>query len=83
MNVAVAVLNERMPEVLEALGKRELVVLSHDGQDVALLQPISRQQPAVGMWDDREDMKNPSEWVRNLRRPRYDSILSADDGDVE
>lgn len=27
--------------------------------------------PAFGMWADREDMENPSEWVQNLRRGRY------------
>ncbi|MDR1046095.1 MAG: type II toxin-antitoxin system RelB/DinJ family antitoxin [Candidatus Adiutrix sp.] len=27
--------------------------------------------PAFGMWADREDMENPAEWVRHLRRGRY------------
>lgn len=27
--------------------------------------------PAFGMWADRADMENPTEWVQNLRRGRY------------
>lgn len=27
--------------------------------------------PAFGMWADRKDMENPTEWVQNLRRGRY------------
>jgi addiction module RelB/DinJ family antitoxin len=27
--------------------------------------------PGFGMWADRDDMKNPAEWVRNLRKPRF------------
>lgn len=91
MNVAVAVLNERMPEVLEALDKKEEVVVSHEGKQFRL-QPAwdieaeierLKKHPAVGMWDDREDMKDPGEWVRNLRKPRYTNIFGTTDGDGE
>jgi hypothetical protein len=27
--------------------------------------------PAFGMWADREDMKDPSAWVRRIRAQRY------------
>lgn len=27
--------------------------------------------PAIGMWADRKDMKDPSAWVRRIRKPRY------------
>ena len=26
---------------------------------------------AIGMWADRKDMKDPSAWVRKIRKPRY------------
>ena len=29
-----------------------------------------QSHPAIGMWADREDMKNPSKYVRRLRRGR-------------
>ena len=27
--------------------------------------------PAVGMWSDREDMKEVHAWLRKIRAPRY------------
>jgi DNA-damage-inducible protein J len=27
--------------------------------------------PFFGMWADREDMENPTEWVQNIRRGRF------------
>jgi len=30
--------------------------------------------PAIGMWADRKDMKDPSAWVRKIRGPRYDRL---------
>jgi prevent-host-death family protein len=30
--------------------------------------------PAFGMWADREDMNDPSAWVRKIRAPRYDRL---------
>jgi arabinogalactan endo-1,4-beta-galactosidase len=30
--------------------------------------------PVIGMWADREDMKDPSAWVRKIRAPRYDRL---------
>jgi hypothetical protein len=30
--------------------------------------------PAIGMWADREDMKDPSAWLRKIRAPRYDRL---------
>ncbi len=28
------------------------------------------ESPLFGMWGDREDMPNPTEWVRSKRKPR-------------
>jgi hypothetical protein len=33
-------------------------------------QPM-KDHAFVGMWRDREDMKDLVAWLRNLRRPRY------------
>jgi prevent-host-death family protein len=27
--------------------------------------------PAIGMWADREDMKDVDGWLRKIRKPRY------------
>ena len=86
MNISVKTLSKRLPEVMEALGKNERVVLSHEGKEFALLQPVSdieaeiqriKNHPAVGMWDDRDDMKNPTAWVREKRRSRHQTLFGA------
>jgi hypothetical protein len=30
-----------------------------------------RNGPWCGMWKDREDMKDPVAYIRNMRKPRY------------
>lgn len=32
------------------------------------------EHPAFGIWADREDMKDPSAWLRKIRAPRYDRL---------
>lgn len=90
MNVSVKTLNKRLPAVMEALDKNERVTLSHEGKKIALLQPVSdieseiqriRDHPAVGMWADREDMKDPAAWLREKRRRRRERLFGAGDGE--
>lgn len=40
-----------------------------------------RDDPAIGMWADREDMKDPVEWVRNLREKEWNRFPRDDDSD--
>lgn len=42
----------------------EKVISKSSGDDLTSL-------PAFGMWADRADMENPTEWVQNLRKGRY------------
>jgi hypothetical protein len=37
--------------------------------DVPTIAP--KDHAFVGMWKDREDMKDPVAYIRNLRKPRY------------
>jgi len=30
-----------------------------------------RDDPAIGMWQDRQDMQDSTEWIRNLRRSAW------------
>ena len=30
-----------------------------------------QDHPAIGMWKDREDMKDVDAWLRKIRTPRY------------
>lgn len=42
--------------------------------DTEIVDDDLTRLPAFGMWADREDMKNPTEWVKNLRRARYHDL---------
>lgn len=37
----------------------------------AAAQPFATDDPAFGMWRDREDMTDVAAYVRKLRQPRY------------
>ena len=73
-------LRYNLSEILEqvAIGGKEFIVKKF-GKEKVKISPIKKEQkvlnkkksigklPGFGMWKDREDMKDPSEWVRNLR----------------
>jgi antitoxin (DNA-binding transcriptional repressor) of toxin-antitoxin stability system len=68
-----------MKEVFAAIDRNETVTITHRGKPKAIMAPVrrakptleeARRHPAFGMWKDRKDMKDPSAWVRNLRRSR-------------
>ncbi len=72
-------LRRRTREVMAAIDRNETVTITYRGRPKAVITPIrpqkptleeARRHPAFGMWKDREDMKDPSAWVRNLRRSR-------------
>lgn len=82
MKISLATLSKRQDDVLEALNRNEKISISHNGQVVAVLQPPGNggrkgaralTTPAFGMWADREDMADPNEWRRSLRKKRRDS----------
>lgn len=90
MNISVKTLGKRLPEVLEALGKNERVILSHEGKEIALLHPVSNiedeiqrinNHPAVGMWADREEMEDPGAWIREKRCRRRERLFNATSGE--
>ena len=78
MKATIGDLRYRMKEVLNAVERGETVTVTYRGKPKARIVPISEKQemhditkhPAFGMWKDREDMKNPSAWVRKLRLGR-------------
>ncbi len=86
MNISVETLPQRLAKVMEALDRNEPVVLLHEGKEFARLQPVPdsgdeirriKNHPAVGMWADREDMKDPAEWVREKRGRRRERLFAA------
>jgi prevent-host-death family protein len=65
-------------KILEAIERNEVVTLTNRGKPVARIEPIgSHERPraaeheAFGMWADRDDMADPSAYVREMRKGRF------------
>jgi antitoxin (DNA-binding transcriptional repressor) of toxin-antitoxin stability system len=65
-------------KILKAVQRTGSVTVTLRGKPVAKISALTGQEPkdmleyrAIGMWADREDMKDPSAWVRRIRKPRY------------
>ncbi len=72
-------LKKQLPDILRALKRQEKIVVSYGGKKLALLQPLPesvdvesdvRNNPAFGMWRDREEFADPAAFVRSIRRGR-------------
>jgi prevent-host-death family protein len=74
-------LRYKMKDILRAIDRGETVTVSYRGKEKARLVPIESapktdlkpsDHPAFGMWKDREDMKDPTAYIRKMRdTPRY------------
>jgi|GEM_PF-733348 len=74
-------LRARVAEVLQTVQQGETVTLTHRGRPVAEIRPIGGPAKPInhdvfGMWAERDDMKEPGEWVRKGRRSRLDRSSS-------
>ncbi len=65
-------------QILKKVQQVGTVTVTLRGKPVAKLVSLNSQKrrkltdyPAIGMWADRKDMKDPSAWVRKIRKPRY------------
>jgi antitoxin (DNA-binding transcriptional repressor) of toxin-antitoxin stability system len=87
MNVSVVDLRYRMKSVLRAIERGESVTVLYRGKEKALLIPacasgsvgsvLPSEHPACGMWATRNDLREPSAYVRTLRQPRVIAALAA------
>jgi len=79
MRVTVLDLRRNLKKVLEAIERNETVTLSKRGMEIAIIvpkrearKPLSlKDHPAFGMWKDRDDMKDPSKYIREKRKGRF------------
>ena len=60
-------------EILSAVERGETVWITNRGKTCAQITAVKEKRdlknhPAFGMWKNREDMKNPSEYIHNMRR---------------
>ena len=71
-------LRRRTKEVLQAVERNEHVVLTRHGKEICTMVPTgsrrppklpsAREDPSFGMYKDRPEMKNPTEYIERLRR---------------
>ena len=68
-------------KILDAIERNETVTLTNRGKSVARIEPIvtskrisAAEHEAFGMWADRDDMANPSAYVREMRKGRFDDF---------
>jgi hypothetical protein len=83
MKVTVLDLRRRMKDIVRALDQNESVAIFYRGKKKGIIYPVSqiehgrdsiRKHPAVGMWRDREDMRDVAKFVRDLRKGRRDVV---------
>lgn len=73
-------LRTKSRDILQALERNESITLLYRGKPKALITPIASKTkiraedaPGFGMWSDRTDMDDPTEYVRSMReKHRYD-----------
>lgn len=78
MKATVLDLRRNPGKILEAIERNETVTLSKRGREIARIVPNKEKSvssiknlPAFGMWKDREDMKDPAKFVRQIRKGRF------------
>ena len=78
MKIALEKVAKRPASVLKALKSGKEVTLTYMSETVEVIARSAQESelerimrhPAFGMWADREDMKDPNEWRRNMRHRR-------------
>jgi antitoxin (DNA-binding transcriptional repressor) of toxin-antitoxin stability system len=80
MKATVVDLRRRTAEIIKALDRNECVTILYRGKPKGIIYPVKddpkrkrvsvAELPAFGMWKDREDMKDPTAWVRKIRSAR-------------
>jgi len=66
-------------KILKKVQRMGSATVTLRGKAVATLLPFGggpgakrlSEYSAIGMWAERKDMKDPSTWVRKIRKPRY------------
>jgi len=78
MVVTAKQLRLKTSQVLKKVQQGGTVTVTLRGKPVAKLLGLNSSKKrklseyrAIGMWADREDMKDVNAWLRNIRKPRY------------
>ena len=78
MVVTAKELRLKTSEILRKVQRVGTATVTLRGKPVAKLVALNQEKtepladdPAVGMWADREDMKDVHAWLETIRMPRY------------
>ena len=81
MKATVLDMRRNPKKILDAIAHNETVTLTNRGKKVARIVPIrskgkvrASDHEAFGMWADRPEMSDPSVWVRERRKVRFDAV---------
>ena len=81
MKATVLDMRRNPKKILDAIARNETVTLSHRGKPVARIEPVANagrcgaaEHPAFGAWADRADLADPAEYVREMRKGRFDAL---------
>lgn len=81
MKATVLDMRRNPKKILDAIARNETVTLSYRGKPVARIEPIKNSErpstvehPAFGMWADRSEVADPSAYVRELRKGRFNAL---------
>jgi prevent-host-death family protein len=82
MKATVLDLRRNPRKILDAIARNETVTLSKRGREIARIVPNRptakaasiKNSPAFGIWKDRADMRDPSAYVRRLRKGRFGDL---------
>ncbi len=83
MQASIVDLRRRMKDILRALERNETVTILHRGKPKGLLIPLrakraqmasAAEHPAVGIWRDNPAVADVDQFVRGLRRGRFDAL---------
>ncbi len=77
-------LRKKSSEIIKALSRNERITVLYRGKPAAIMQSIdaqrdasvgsAREHAAVGLWADRDEMKDAAAHVRQLRRGRVGDL---------
>ena len=77
MAVSTKDLRYKTKQVLQSVKRGERPVITYRGHPIARIVPLSSSEKKAfrdigfGMWKDRTDMKDVSQWLDEQRKPRY------------
>lgn len=77
MAVSIKDLRYKTRQVLQSLKRGEKPVITYRGRAVARIIPFPSSEKKAfrdigfGMWKDRADLRNVSQWLNDQRKPRF------------